>query len=59
MIEKDRGKEFYNINFQNLLKLKNINDYSRFTDRGPSVAVRVNKTIRIGNQYLKKEIQIG
>ena len=45
-IESDRGAEFYNSIFQNFLKTKNIHHYSRFTDKGPSVADRVIRTIR-------------
>ena len=30
-LESDRGKEFYNNTFQSLLKLNNINHYSRYT----------------------------
>ena len=47
-IEKksDRGTEFYISIFQNFLKLKNIHHYSRFTDKGPSIAERVIRTIR-------------
>ena len=45
-IESDRGTEFYNSIFQNLLKNKNIHHYSRFTDKGPSIAERVIRTIR-------------
>ena len=33
-IESDRGSEFYNSNFQNFLKSKNLQHYSRFTDKG-------------------------
>ena len=32
-LESDRGTEFYNSIFQNLLKTKNIQHYSRFTDK--------------------------
>ena len=45
-IESDRGSEFYNSIFQNFLKVKNIHHYSRFTDKGPSIAERVIRTIR-------------
>ena len=37
-IESDRGTEFYNSIFQNFLRGKNIQHYSRFTDKGPSIA---------------------
>ena len=52
-IESDTGTEFYNSIFQNLLKTKNIHHYSRFTDKGPSIAERVIKTIR---NLLKKPV---
>ena len=52
-LESDRGTEFYNSIFQNLLKLKNIHHYSRFTDEGPSIAGRVIRTIR---NLLKKPV---
>ena len=52
-IESDRGTEFYNSIFQNFLKLKNIQHYSRFTDKGPSIAERVIRTIR---NLLKKPV---
>ena len=52
-IESDRGTEFYSIIFQNLLKNKNIQHYSRFTDKGPSIAERVIRTVR---NLLKKPV---
>ena len=52
-IESDRGTEFYNNIFQNFLKIKNIHHYSRFTDKGPSIAERVIRTIR---NLLKKPV---
>ena len=52
-IESDRGSEFYNNIFQNLLKSKNIQHYSRYTDKGPSIAERVIRTIR---NLLKKPV---
>ena len=45
-IESDIGIEFYNSIFQNFLKLKNIQHYSRFTDKGPTLAERVIRTVR-------------
>ena len=45
-IESDRGSEFYNSVFQNFLKTKNIQDCSKYTDKGPSIAERVIRTIR-------------
>ena len=52
-IESDRGKEWYNSIFQNLLKSKNIHHYSRYTDKSPSIAERVIRTIR---NLLKKPV---
>ena len=52
-LESDRGTEFYNSIFQNLLKTKNIHHYSRYTDKGPSIAERVIRTIP---KLLKKPV---
>ena len=52
-LESDRGTEFYNSIFQNFLKSKNIQHYSRITDKGPSIAERVIRTIR---NLLKKPV---
>ena len=52
-IESDRGAEFYNYIFQNFLKSKNYQHYSRFTDKGPSIAKRVIRTLR---NLLKKPV---
>ena len=49
----DRGSEFYNSIVQNFLKSKNIHHSSRFTDKGPSITERVNRTIR---SFLKKAV---
>ena len=38
--------EWCNSIFQNFLKVKNIHHYSWFTDKGPSIAERVIRTIR-------------
>ena len=52
-LESDRGTEFYNDIFQNFLKSKNIQHYSRYTDKGPSIAERVIRTVR---NLLKKPV---
>ena len=52
-IELDRGSEFFNSTFQNFLKSKNIQHYSRFTDKGPSIPERVIRTVR---NLLKKPV---
>ena len=52
-IESDRGSEFYNSIFQSFLKSKNIQHYSRNTDKGPSIAERVIRTVR---NLLKKPV---
>ena len=45
-IESDRSTEFYKGTFQIFLKKRNIKHYSRFTDKGPSIAERVIRTVR-------------
>ena len=52
-LESDRGAEWFNSIFQNFLRSKNVHHYSRFTDKGLSIAERVIRTIR---NLLKKLI---
>ena len=52
-LESDRGGQFYNSIFLNYLKGKNIQQYSRFTDEGPSIAER---EIRTSRNLLKKHV---
>ena len=52
-IESDRGTEFYNSIFRNFVKSENIQHYSRYTDKGPSIAERVIRTVR---NLLKKPV---
>ena len=52
-LESDRGTEFYNSIFQNFLKSTSIHHYSRYTDKGPSIAERVIKTV---GSLLKKPV---
>ena len=52
-LESDRGTEFYISIFQNFLKSKNLRHYSRYTDKGPSIAERVIRTLR---NLLKKPV---
>ena len=52
-LESDRGAKWYKSIFQNFLKTKNFQHYSRFTDESPSIAERVIITIR---NLLKKPI---
>ena len=52
-LESDRGSDFYNSIFQNFLKSKIIQQYSRFTDKGPIIAERVIRTLR---SLLKKSV---
>ena len=52
-IESDRGTEFYNSIFQKILRSKNIHHYSRYTNKGPSIAERVIRTVR---NFLKKPV---
>ena len=51
--ESDRGGKFFNSIFQTFPRSKNIQHYSKFTDKGPSVAERVIRTIR---NFLKKPV---
>ena len=46
-LESNRGSEFYNSIFQNFLRSEKIQHYSRYTDKGPSIAERVIRTVRI------------
>ena len=52
-LESDWGKEWYNNILHSFLKGKNIQHYSRFTDKCPSMAERVIRTIR---NLLKKPV---
>ena len=52
-LESDRGAEFYISILQNFLKAKNIQHFSRFTDKGTSIVERVIRAI--GN-LLKKRV---
>ena len=45
-IEPDGGTEFYGSIFQNFLKSKNIQHFSRFIDKGLSTAESVIRTLR-------------
>ena len=44
-MKSDRGTELHNSIFQKFLRSKNIHHYSRYTDKGPSIAQRVIRTI--------------
>ena len=46
LIESDRGKEFYNIIFQDFLNKNDIKHYSRNSSYGAVFAERFNRTIR-------------
>ena len=52
-LESDRGSEWYNNTFQNFIKNKNNQHYSKFTDKGPSIAERVIRTIK---KFSKKPV---
>ena len=56
-IESERGAESYNSTFQNFLGSKNIRHYSRFTDKGFSIAECVIRTIR--NLFKKAVFEKG
>ena len=52
-LESDRAAELYKSFFQSFLGAKNIQHFSRFTDKAPSMAEQVNRTIR---NLLKKPV---
>lgn len=45
-IQSDLGKEFYNKDFQELMKKYNINHYSSFSTKKSSIVERVNRTLK-------------
>ena len=45
-VESDRGAEFYDFIFQFFLKLKNIQHFSRSTDKGRSIVERLIRSVR-------------
>ena len=47
LIETDRGKQFYNNIFQNVLKNDNLKHYFRNSPFGALYAERFNRTIRV------------
>ena len=61
LIETDRGKEFSNIIFQDLLNKNSIKHYSRNSSYGAVFAERFNRTIRdlLKNLFLNKVMQNG
>lgn len=44
-LHTDEGKEFYNAQFQNLMKKHNINHYSTYSIKKASIVERLNRTI--------------
>ena len=55
-IESDRGADVYNSIFPNFLKSRSIHHYSRFTDKGLSIAEGVIRTIL---NLLKKPVVLA
>jgi hypothetical protein len=45
-LQTDNGKEFYNNNFQHLMKRYNINHYSTYTSLKASIVERFNRTLK-------------
>lgn len=45
-LQTDAGKEFFNKDFENLMKKYNINHYSTFSSKKASVVERVNRTLK-------------
>ena len=52
-LHTDRGTEYYNKNFNSLLKLNDINHYSTYDEKGSAISERVIRTIR---NLLKKPV---
>ena len=52
-LHTDRGSEYYNKNFNTLLKLNDINHYSTYDEKGSAISERVIRTIR---NLLKKPV---
>lgn len=45
-IQTDQGKEFYNTDFQNLMKKNNINHYSTYSNIKAAIVERFNRTLK-------------
>ena len=45
-VHVDRGKEFYNSHFENLMKQYNINSYSTFSNFKATICERFNRTLK-------------
>lgn len=45
-LQTDLGKEFYNSQFQNLMKKFNVNHYSSYSNKKASIVERVNRTLK-------------
>lgn len=45
-LQTDKGKEFYNSRFKQLMKLYNVNHYSTFSNMKASVCERFNRTLK-------------
>lgn len=45
-LQTDNGKEFYNKDFQNLMKEHNINHYSTYSDKKAAIVERFNRTLK-------------
>ena len=52
-LHTDRGTEYYNKNFNTLLKHNDINHYSTYDEKGSAISERVIRTIR---NFLKKPV---
>lgn len=46
ILESDRGKEFYNKHFQNLLRAKNVKHFSTYSDMKCSIVERFNRSLK-------------
>ena len=52
-LKSDRGREWYNSSFQKFFKSKNVQHYSRFTDKRPNMT---EKVVRNKRNLIKKRI---
>lgn len=55
-LQTDKGKEFYNTNFQNLMTRYSINHYSTYSNLKASIVERFNRTLK-NKMWLKFSLQ--
>lgn len=45
-LQTDQGKEFFNVEFQNLMKKYSINHYSTYSEKKAAIVERLNRTLK-------------